>query len=127
MKPFFYTRVPLLIIASLLLSGCYYDVEEELYPNQVCMTQGMSYQIDVAPLMALHCNGCHSTTSAPIQGAGIILDTYEGIKGQVDFGRLLGSIRRDPGFSPMPQGQPQIPSCSIDKIAAWIEDGAPNN
>lgn len=110
-----------------LLAGCYYDVEEELYPTNTCHTENMSYQHDIVPILAMNCNSCHSTVSAPFQGGGIVLDTYLGVKSRVDAGRLLGALRHDAGFSFMPQGQPRLPNCSIDKIAAWIEDGAPNN
>lgn len=115
----------LFLAASFLLTACYYDVEEELYPNDLCELENLSFAADIQPILQAQCNGCHFTGSA--LGGGIVLDNYDGVKFMVDNNRLLGSIRREAGFSPMPQGQPQLGQCNIDKIAAWVEAGAPNN
>lgn len=118
------TPLSLLAIALLLgVNGCYYDVEEELYPSG-CDTANMSFSAHVLPILNDNCNACHASSAAL---GGIVLDTYTEVKKQVDNGKLLGSIRHEAGFSPMPQGQPQIANCPIDRIAAWIQAGAPNN
>ncbi|MCO6488523.1 MAG: hypothetical protein J5I98_08905 [Phaeodactylibacter sp.] len=105
-------------------SSCYYDVEEELYPEIDCDTQGVTYSGTIQPLLSENCLVCHS---AAVNTAGITLEGYDKLKTQVDNGRLLGAIRHQPGFSPMPQGAAQLPECDIMKIEAWISNGAPNN
>ena len=114
----------LLVMTSLLISACYYDVEEELYPSGTCDTANMSFSQAVMPIFNQNCNICHSASAA--QG-NVILDTYDAVLPYVNNGKLLGSIRHQGGFSAMPQGQPQLSTCTIDKIAAWITDGAMNN
>ena len=114
----------LLVMTSLLISACYYDVEEELYPSGTCDTANMSFSQDVMPIFNQNCNICHSASAA--QG-NVILDTYDAVLPYVNNGKLLGSLRHQSGFIAMPQGQPQLSTCTIDKIAAWITDGAMNN
>ena len=43
------------------------------------------------------------------------------------FGSMVGALNHEPGFTPMPNppGSPKIAQCDIDKIEAWIADGAP--
>lgn len=115
----------LFILAALaVLSSCYYDSEEDLYPELGCSTDDMSYVNDILPIIDQNCMVCHSASA---NFGGVTLEGYDALKIWVDNGRFLGSIRRDPGFSPMPQGQPQILQCNIEKIESWINDGAPNN
>ncbi len=105
-------------------SGCYYDVEEDLYPFTTCDTTGIRFSVDVQPVLNQQCNVCHNNALA---SGGVILDTHAGVKAKVDDNRLLGAIRHEAGFSAMPQGQPQMDACTIEKIAAWAAAGAPNN
>jgi len=107
------------------LNSCYYDNVEDLYPEQpACDTSNVSYSGTVAPVMAARCNSCHSATSA---SGGVITDNYNDLKLIVDNGRLHGAINHLPGFSPMPQGGEKLNDCTLAKIDAWINAGAPNN
>ncbi|MEZ4984737.1 MAG: hypothetical protein R2795_06835 [Saprospiraceae bacterium] len=108
----------------LAFSGCYYDVEEELYPTLDCATDNVTYSGVVASIIQQNCNACHS---AAANFGNVTLEGYENLKNYVDNGRLLGAIRHVSGFSPMPQNQPPLVECTIQKIEAWIQDGAPNN
>ncbi|MCO6476015.1 MAG: hypothetical protein J5I94_05300 [Phaeodactylibacter sp.] len=109
---------------SLLFPSCYYDVEEELYPEIDCDTQNVTYSGTVQPILSENCLVCHS---AAVNTAGITLEGYNNLKVYVDNGRFLGAIQHRPGFSPMPQGAAQLPECDILKIEEWITSGAPNN
>ncbi|WP_157886897.1 hypothetical protein [Hymenobacter sp. PAMC 26628] len=42
-------------------------------------------------------------------------------------GRLLGTTSHAPGFPPMPQGAPQLATCDLAQLRAWVAAGAPNN
>ena len=117
-------RITLLLVFTLGLSACYYDVEEEIYPEKECDTDSVSYQADIVPVLMDNCFVCHS---AQARQGGIILEGYDQVKEKVNSGQLLGAIRHDPGFSPMPQGGAKLPECTIQKIESWIADGAPNN
>lgn len=118
--------LPLSLVAltALTFSACYYDVEDELYPVITCDTAGVSFAVDILPLFNQQCNGCHNSG---FPSGNVVLDTHAGTKAQADAGRLLGALRHQSGFSPMPQGQPQLADCTIRRIEAWIQAGAPNN
>lgn len=106
----------------LFLHGCYYDVEEELYPSTPCTINGMSYQNDIVPLLLNNgCITCHGDLST------LDLNGYDDLKIYVDNGSLLGAIKHESSYRAMPDNQPKLDKCTIDKIAAWITDGAPNN
>lgn len=106
--------------------GCYNDKYEELYPSGpvTCDTTVVTYAADVKPILDSKCNtaGCHNAG-----GAGGNFTTYAGIKAQVTAGKLIGCITWTPGFSAMPQGQPKLPECDINKITRWVNQGALNN
>lgn len=110
---------------ALLFTGCYYDVEEELYPSIDCDTEQMSYANDILPIIQDNCYQCHRQNGN--QGAGIVLEGYTNLAVYVESGQLLGVVKHQSGFSPMPKNAPQLPSCNIEKIEAWIMAGAENN
>jgi mono/diheme cytochrome c family protein len=115
------------IIIALVLSGCYYDKEEILYPAGSCNAAGSTYSGTVSPLLNTRCNSCHSTAAAPSSGNNIVLDNYNSVKIQVDNGKLLASINHAGGVSPMPKGSAKLSSCEIAKVTNWVGSGAPNN
>lgn len=114
-----------LFAAMFMMSGCYYDVEEELYPTLECDTQQLSFSNDILPIIQDHCYQCHSQNNN--LGAGIVLEGYNNLITFAENGQLLGAIKHQSGFSPMPKNAPQLPMCNIEKIEAWINAGAENN
>ena len=113
-------------IVVVLLSSCYYDNEEELYPGSAssCDTTNTTYTITVETILKSNCYVCHSTTVAD---GGIILDSYTKLKEVADNGKLLGAVTHASGYSPMPKNQAQLSACNIQKITNWINKGALNN
>ena len=89
-----------------------------------CNTVNVSYSGFIAPLFTTFCNGCHSGGNP---SGGILLNSYNGVKAVAQNGRLMGAISWSAGFQRMPQSGNKLSNCSIDKIQAWINDGAPNN
>lgn len=116
----------LFLIASIVsLQACYYDKEEELYPNQSqCDTLNVTYSGFVATLMQNYCNNCHSATSP---SAGVNTATYSTLAVIAANGKLKGVIFHEPGFSPMPKGQSILDACSRKKVQAWVNAGYLNN
>lgn len=106
-----------------VFNSCYYENEEELYPGG-CQTDDVTYSGAVLPIIQTNCYRCHDAQNN--QG-GVTLEGYDKLKFYVDNGRLLGAIRRETGFSPMPQDAAQLSDCSIQQIASWAADGAPDN
>lgn len=108
----------------LLLPSCYYDVEEELYPSLECETFNMTYSGHIEPIINANCYSCHNAAS---NFGNVTLEGYNALISYVNNGQLLGVIEHENGFSPMPKNQPQMINCEIEKIRAWITDGALNN
>lgn len=122
-------RFLLFIIALLSLAatqtGCYYDVEEELYLDTLsCDLTNVTFSQTVEPLIVAKCQSCHNNG---VMNGNITLEGYQNIKEQAENGNLMGAIRHESGFSPMPQGENQLPQCQIDEIQKWIDNGTPND
>ena len=119
-------------IASIIISGillnsfnsCYYDKSDLLYPNTACDTVAVKYSTSVLPVLSSNCINCHGGATP---SAGISLDTYAGVKIQVDNGRLWGAVSHSVNYSPMPKNSNKLNNCSLEKIRIWIAAGAPNN
>lgn len=105
-------------------SGCYYDVESELYPDNFCDTSVTTYADVVMPIVQANCAtpGCHVPGGT---GSGDFT-TYAGLRSQVVSGRLLPSVRQEAGAIAMPPTG-RLSDCDIDKIVRWVENGAQNN
>ncbi|MDQ3016046.1 MAG: hypothetical protein M3R25_04920 [Bacteroidota bacterium] len=109
-------------IATWILQGA---MDLSCDPNAgQCDTTNVTYSGYVAQLFTTNCVGCHSG-GAP--SGGISLNTHAGVQTVALSGRLFGAINHSSGFQPMPRGSAKLPQCTIDKINAWIHDGAPNN
>ena len=121
-------RFRFLIMLALMafgLNACYYDNVEYLYPDGGdCDTTNISYSTDVWPVINSSCTGCHSG-AAPSGNVG--LENYNQIKISAENGGLLGTIRHENGWSPMPKGSSKLPECDILKITVWQNTGYPNN
>lgn len=104
--------------------ACSSDSEDEVVPPDDCDRENVTYSETIAPIMATNCNSCHSGGSP---SADIITANYEGLRIIALSGQLVGSVNHEQDFSPMPQGQPQLGECPREQIAAWVNDGAPEN
>lgn len=113
---------------ALIFTGCYYDKYDKLYPSATttCDTTTVTFTADILPIMNAKCAtaGCHDSQT---KQNGYDMGTYAGVKMVVDDGKLVGCIRWDNGFLPMPQGMTKVDDCSINKIVRWVNQGALNN
>ena len=108
-----------------MLLGCVYNSEEDLMPPiSTCETDNVSYSGEVLPIFENRCYKCHADA---FRQGNINLEGYDRVKLLVDNGRLLGAIKHQPGFTPMPQNEGMLPECDIYIIQSWIINGAPNN
>ena len=115
-----------LLMGTMVLNGCRYDVGEELYgPAVDCdTTVAVSYSADLVPLLDLNCNtpACH--------GGGIPpeLNTHNGVAQSSTEGSLLERIRKSPGDPMlMPKNGDPLPECDLRLFERWVAEGAPNN
>jgi len=122
-----YGRVLLIVTIGVTgFQSCYYDVEEELYPNvdTACDTSGVTYSNSIVPVLSANCYSCHDQGTA--QG-GVVLDDYLNVYAHATDGTLLGAIRWDAGYKAMPQGGAKLNDCTIKIVETWINAGAPDN
>ena len=118
--------INLLFVVLLGISSCYYDNEEELYPAGICLTNNMSLQNNILPILERNCYVCHSISSAS-NTSNVTLEGYTELMKYVSSGKLMGAIRREDGYPAMPQNASKLKDCDIAKIEQWIADGALNN
>jgi hypothetical protein len=115
----------LIITISLLFSSCYYDSEEDLYPNAPCNVGiNVSYANQIKPIIENKCISCHRQAT---QNGGINLEGHGQMKIYINNGSLIGSIKHLAGYSKMPVSSPKLSDCNILKIEKWIAEGALNN
>ena len=84
----------------------------------------VSFTNHIQPILQSSCVGCHSSATP---SGGIALENYIQTQSQVANGKLLGSVKQEPGFSAMPKGGSKLTDCSINRIEKWINQGALNN
>jgi len=98
-----------------------------------------SFQNDVKPILDANCAACHQPGAEAADATGLLLDSYEGVMRGTRFGRvvipgdnltsalvMLIEGRADPSIS-MPHNGENLTPEEIDKIRAWVEQGAENN
>ena len=118
-------KLGIAMFALAFMQSCYYDNEEELYPDTpVCDTLNVTYSGDVAIIMQDNCNACHGSS---FPQSGIITDNYNDLKEIADNGKLWGAVNHENGYSPMPQDRPKLNDCDLSKIRIWINNGALND
>lgn len=110
----------LVAASTIAISGCYYDKEEELYPNSVgsgsCDTTSQTYTSNIKSIIDSRCatSGCH------VAGAqSPDLSTYQGLVNNIARVKVRAIDEKS-----MPSAAP-LPACEINKITAWINAGKP--
>lgn len=118
-----YTLLLHLFFMVILVSGCYYDKEELLYPGSTqpvdCNTVPAKFSADVSPLVISKCAipGCHNSFAA----GGFIFQNYKQVSEAKERINRMAVIEKS-----MPPSGPLLPA-EINIIKCWIESGAPNN
>lgn len=116
--PAFIRPLAILALSLPLLPGCYYDVEQELYPGGFCDVSNVTWANDIGPLITTRCavSGCHASGSSN----GSITNYAEVSAG------LSAITNRVLVVKDMPKNS-SLPPCDLKKFQAWVEAGAPNN
>jgi hypothetical protein len=89
-----------------------------------CVTTDLTYQNSIKSILSTNCgtSGCHA---GPNGIGGLDLNTYSSAQRIAADGEMVGRIRNISGPLMPPSGK--LLDCEIEKIEAWIADGAPNN
>ncbi len=123
---FFFSFLLLLIF----FEGCLYNKADQQYPStRNCDTSNVRYSVEIKTILDADCKSCHNGSSSI---SGINLYDYTTISGlaldeQFTYGTLLSAIMHVGGAPAMPQNAAMLQDCDINKIAAWVHEGAPNN
>ena len=105
-----------------LPSACTYYNEEDLYgPPAACDTAAMRYSVEIKEILQANCYSCHTVAS---NVSGYPFEDFSVLQEYALNGKLVERIN-DP-INPMPQGG-LMNLCNRQKIASWVNAGAPNN
>ena len=120
-------RILRILFLPFLIASCTYESREPVEPEP-CDTEQVSYSNRVDGILEQHCGSCHRNGS---RSGGIVLDSYEDVAlltepNEPEASLLYGVVSHTFG-KPMPNNSPKIPECDIQKIRAWIADGAKND
>lgn len=115
----------IIVFIALLVTACYYDNEEELYPDygRVCDTLSVTYEPQISTLINNYCISCHGASVAATLGGSIGLYNYKQVSDQA--AAVYGAITHSGGYSPMPKGGSKLDDCTIAKLDKWIREGKP--
>lgn len=87
-----------------------------------CDTANVTFYATIQPVIGIYCIGCHSSSNPAYS---INLSTYDGVAGVANSGRLMGALRWETGFFPMPKNGNQLSACQISQFQKWIDTGMP--
>ena len=91
-----------------------------------CDTTGIHYSTYIQPTIANYCVGCHSYKNAQTCDS-LDFRFYSTVASVAQSGTLMDVIRHRFPLPFMPMNGPELDSCTIGKIAAWVNRGAPND
>jgi len=118
-------------LLSVIASGCYNDKYDKLYPAPVtttCDTSVVSYSATIQPIFNTYCTSCHASG-----GVAIAYGDMTSYNSSWTSSRNLTNMIRDINITStsdinhMPQNTASLSACDINKISAWIHQGALNN
>jgi hypothetical protein len=87
-----------------------------------CDSSHVTYDSTINTIVQSWCTGCHGGSNP---AHGISLETYDQVKAAVNTGRLMGAIRQETGYYPMPKGS-QLSPCDVALFQKWINLGMPH-
>ena len=116
----------ILCAAVVVVISCGEKEDDGMNNPGACVTDNLTYDDWAQDFIDGNCatSGCHDANAAS-SAVPYSMHTYEAAKNAVDAGRIIGAIKREPGFNPMPKGEAMLSDCDISKMEAWIADGAP--
>ncbi len=98
-------------LGMLLLPGCTFNSEEELYGN-VCDTTNISFN-RVEPIFQANCVVCHN---ASYNNGDIVLDSFARAVEAAQTGKQRNAINHLPGATPMPYQGNKLPECPVLQV-----------
>ncbi len=111
------------LFTLVMVISCKKDKVSTVSVNPNC-PDTISFSATVLPLITQNCStsGCHDAGSG---SAGYTLTSHQDISPSAN--QVLGAMRHDAGFSPMPAGAPKLADSLIQYVECWIAQGKLNN
>lgn len=107
------------------LGSCSKESADRLAGNSTsCDTTDISYSKQILPILQDNCYTCHQGSNPP---SGIDLSDFSVLQSHVKNGDLKSAVTHTGSVTPMPYGLPMLPSCEVNTIVAWVDQGALNN
>ncbi len=109
----------LIAFGSIFFVACT-EENDDPEPTDTLTGDEYTYDVHTAPIFTNMCatSGCHTS------GAAIgSLANYADAKDFTQRGRVMGSIKHEAGFSPMPKNAAKVSDQIIETIQQWIDDG----
>ena len=104
-------------------AGCTYSHGDPV-PDCDVAHEAITYSAVVAPIFAANCLRCHSSSVAFTLGGGNDFGSYATVSSYPEAG-LLGCVRHEAGYPPMPQSGGKLSDCDIKRLEAWYALGKP--
>jgi hypothetical protein len=121
-----------ILLSSISIIACTNESKENLMPDPSgngCDTTNITYTNYVKSVMDASCAtaGCHD---AGTKSDGIDLSNYISARGVAlttahNTSLILGAINHNDDFKAMPENAAKLSDCTINKITAWVNAGAP--
>jgi hypothetical protein len=116
------------------LSACSYTNSAD-NPTPCNLPTTVSYQLDVLPILKQQCYRCHSADKYKVLSSSTLnMEDFSSLyyyatpaNGRNNVSYLVGNIRHDSGFIPMPYDGGKLSDCEIATIKAWVDAGALSN
>jgi hypothetical protein len=123
------------VVYMIFSEGCVYHKGDDYPPSTGgggnCNDSNVRYSVEIKAILDANCRSCHNS---PTSESGINLYDYSTIHalatdGQFTYGTLLSAVLQKGGAPFMPKSEPQLQldDCDLNKIAAWVYSGAPDN
>ena len=108
----------IIILSVVFMIGCEKNIESD-YVSYDCNEVFSFYEESVAPIMSVHCIGCHSESGA---SGGLALDNFNNTVDGIMNGSVIQRINMDPS-NPlfMPLGSEKLSQQQIDIIQNFSE------
>ena len=85
-----------------------------------CSSQmALSYAADIKPIFENQCNNCHSNGGR----GGYDFTIADDVNRAAKNGALLGAVKHQSGYDPMPARAPKLDDMTISKLECWINNG----
>jgi hypothetical protein len=94
-------------------------VRDTSFSTLECDTSNVTYPGTVFPILQAKCMNCHS---GPTPQGNLDFNNYSQVAYLAQTGVLMGALRHEAGYEPMPKDGNMLDDCSLAKINIWVRD-----